>query len=266
MLSLAGFLGEFGSQISAVVITTKLPGQKSNLAGGLRMLRKSGIEYSFFKVLTNVLLSAWLRRRGLPVSTTDVFALRGLNPEIVSCATANCPGVIARIQAHRPEVMLAAGATHIFGNTLLAVPSIGTLNLHPSLLPKHAGVSPQFWALCKGDASTGATLHAMVPKLDAGPIIDQREFSLKDVRTVLDVIARIWDINNQMLLDFFREVTSYDRGRDQDLSKRSYRRNPTAADLREFHARGYKFFNRQGIESLVAPVRTIDSALRTPKS
>ena len=57
---------------------------------------------------------------------------------------------------------------------LLRTARWGALNMHGSLLPKYRGRAPVNWAILNGESSTGATLHYMVSKPDAGPIVAQR--------------------------------------------------------------------------------------------
>ncbi len=55
-----------------------------------------------------------------------------------------------------------------------AVPRRGALNMHGSLLPKYRGRAPVHWAILNGETETGASLHYMVEKPDAGALVDQQ--------------------------------------------------------------------------------------------
>ncbi|MEI8296133.1 MAG: formyltransferase family protein, partial [Alphaproteobacteria bacterium] len=61
---------------------------------------------------------------------------------------------------------------------ILAVPGRGALNIHGSLLPKYRGRCPLNWAIIHGETETGATLHHMIKKADAGDIVDQIAFPI----------------------------------------------------------------------------------------
>jgi methionyl-tRNA formyltransferase len=56
---------------------------------------------------------------------------------------------------------------------LLALPPLGCLNVHPSLLPRGRGPEPIFWTLRRGERETGATVFRMDGRFDAGPIVAQ---------------------------------------------------------------------------------------------
>src|SRR4029078_2750351 len=62
----------------------------------------------------------------------------------------------------------------MLGPALLGVPSRGALNMHGSLLPRYRGRAPVNWAVLHGERETGATLHYMIEKADAGDIVAQQ--------------------------------------------------------------------------------------------
>ena len=64
----------------------------------------------------------------------------------------------------------------------LAVPKLGWLNGHPSLLPRHRGPVPLAWAIRNGDEDFGITFHRMDAELDTGPILAQRVAADRRVR------------------------------------------------------------------------------------
>jgi methionyl-tRNA formyltransferase len=75
----------------------------------------------------------------------------------------------------RPDLVLLAFVTDIIPETLLSVPSLGTLCYHPSLLPRHRGASAINWAIIQGDRRTGLTVFWVDRGIDTGPILLQKE-------------------------------------------------------------------------------------------
>lgn len=262
LLSLNQFIGIYGHFIDLIVVTTKLPGSKSNISGVLKMLHRSGFYYCFFKILINVILPIYLKFRGYPVSVSDGIKLCRLSPKIVACESANLSWVKNEIKSIAPAILITAGATHILDNELLSIPSHAAINLHSSLLPAYAGTAPYFWFLYNLDSLAGATLHIMEPKLDAGPILDQRSFDLKPIDTVLQAMSKIWDINNALLIDFFRSGCSVESTRVQDLSKRSYYREPKKKDVKELLKRGKRLYTIADIKHLLKLVRQIPRQIK----
>jgi methionyl-tRNA formyltransferase len=64
----------------------------------------------------------------------------------------------------------------------LAVPRLGWLNGHPSLLPRHRGPLPVAWAIREGDEEIGITFHRMDAELDTGPILAQRRYPVGELQ------------------------------------------------------------------------------------
>jgi methionyl-tRNA formyltransferase len=68
---------------------------------------------------------------------------------------------------------------------------LGALNLHGSYLPKYRGRVPVNWVVINGESETGATLHYMVEKPDAGDIVDQEKVEIAFTDTALDVFNKV---------------------------------------------------------------------------
>lgn len=89
------------------------------------------------------------------------------------------PATVAELAALRPEVACVACFSRRIPPGLLALPTHGFLNLHPSLLPAYRGPDPLFWVLRDG-AQPGVTLHLMDAGLDTGDIVAQAPLDLPD--------------------------------------------------------------------------------------
>ena len=88
-----------------------------------------------------------------------------VRPEVSS------PATIKRIAALEPELVVSWFWTKRLPRELLAIaPAIG---VHPSLLPRHRGPDPYFWAIDSGDDVTGVTAHMLEPEYDTGAILRQ---------------------------------------------------------------------------------------------
>jgi len=83
------------------------------------------------------------------------------------------PQAIARLRVAAPDLLLSFYYRRVLPEAMLSAPRLGAFNMHGSLLPKFRGRAPVNWAVLKGETSTGATLHAMTTRADAGPIVDQ---------------------------------------------------------------------------------------------
>lgn len=93
--------------------------------------------------------------------------------EVIAPATAADPALAARLRALRPDFLFSFYYRALLPPTLLNCARRGALNMHGSLLPKYRGRAPVNWAILKGERESGATLHYMVERADAGDIVDQ---------------------------------------------------------------------------------------------
>lgn len=70
-----------------------------------------------------------------------------------------------------PELIVVVAYGRILPPDILAVPPLGCVNVHASLLPKYRGAAPINWAMLNGDAETGVSIMYMAEELDAGDVI-----------------------------------------------------------------------------------------------
>jgi len=134
------------------------------------------------------------------------------------------PDTLARrVREAAPDFLFSFYYRRMLPPVLLALAPRGAYNMHGSLLPKHRGRAPVNWAVLLGDTETGATLHEMVAKPDAGRIVDQQAVPIGPDDTALDVFRRVTDAAETVLrrslprlLDGTAEL------RPQDLSRGSY--------------------------------------------
>jgi methionyl-tRNA formyltransferase len=103
----------------------------------------------------------------------------------------NTPEWIERIHALQPDLIFSFYYRHIISEAILREAPLGAYNMHGSLLPKYRGRVPINWAVLHGETETGATLHAMVKRPDAGDIVDQERVPISPDETARDVFAKV---------------------------------------------------------------------------
>lgn len=84
----------------------------------------------------------------------------------------------ARLAALSPDAVIVAAYGQILPQSVLAIPRLGCLNIHASLLPRWRGAAPIQRALLAGDNETGVSLMRMEPGMDTGPVIATRQTSI----------------------------------------------------------------------------------------
>ena len=103
----------------------------------------------------------------------------------------NADDVFARIAASAPDFLFSFYYRSMLKPALLALPRRGALNMHGSLLPKYRGRAPVNWAVLHGERHTGATLHYMTDKPDAGDIVAQQAVPILPDDTAADVLRKV---------------------------------------------------------------------------
>ena len=103
----------------------------------------------------------------------------------------NHPDVVARIRALSPDYFFSFYYRKMLGAELLAVPKRGALNMHGSLLPKYRGRVPINWAVLHGETETGASLHYMDVKPDAGNLVAQTSVPILADDTAHEVFQKV---------------------------------------------------------------------------
>ena len=108
--------------------------------------------------------------------------------------------VRARLAAWSPDVLVVVAYGLILPATVLALPRLGCLNIHASLLPRWRGAAPVQRAILAGDSVTGVTIMSMDEGLDTGPILLTREIAIGSDDTAGSLAATLAGLGAEALL------------------------------------------------------------------
>lgn len=101
------------------------------------------------------------------------------------------PALADAVRAARPDVIFSFYYRAMIPADVLAIAPHGAFNMHGSLLPKYRGRVPVNWAVLHGETETGATLHAMEARPDAGYIVDQTSVPILPDDTAGQVFEKV---------------------------------------------------------------------------
>ncbi|QWE12944.1 formyltransferase [Polynucleobacter sp. AP-Titi-500A-B4] len=128
-----------------------------------------------------------------------------------------------KLAALSPDYIFSFYYRHMIPAQILACSKIAALNMHGSLLPKFRGRAPVNWAILHGETETGATLHVMEVKPDAGDIVGQVAVSIGPDETATDVFGKVSgaavEVMNQALPELIQGKVPR---KPNDLQKGSY--------------------------------------------
>ena len=116
---------------------------------------------------------------------------RRLNIPVHTPESVNTPEWTARIREMRPDIIFSFYYRNMISEEILRIPRLGAFNMHGSLLPKYRGRVPINWAVLHGEKETGATLHRMVKRADAGDIVDREAVPIGPDDTAFDVFNKV---------------------------------------------------------------------------
>lgn len=115
-----------------------------------------------------------------------------------------------------PDLVVCMGFPWKIPADALAVPPLGWINGHPSLLPRHRGPVPLAWAIRQGDEEFGFTFHRMDTGLDTGPILAQRRVPLGEPMEPEALYTQTGPVAMEVLAEALAALAAGDEGRPQE--------------------------------------------------
>ncbi len=105
------------------------------------------------------------------------------------------------VDRYRPDLIVCAGFMRVLSAEVVASRTQKLINIHPSLLPKYAGLHTHQRVLDSGDTEHGASVHFVIPALDAGPVIAQTRIPVLPADTSETLAARLLPAEHRLLVD-----------------------------------------------------------------
>lgn len=130
-------------------------------------------------------------------------------------------GQLDDIKNINPDLIITASFGQIIDKDILDIPKYGSINVHPSLLPKYRGASPIQSTILNGDKEAGVSIYKMDEKMDHGPIFLQQRINcdgLLDYESLEQILA---DLAIEMLVKLIPDIDNLEP-KEQDHSKATY--------------------------------------------
>jgi methionyl-tRNA formyltransferase len=138
---------------------------------------------------------------------------------------------IANIRQIAPQIILSVYYRSLLPDEILKTAPRGAYNIHGSYLPKYRGRAPVNWVLVNGESETGATLHHMTARADAGDIVDQEKVKIDFEDTALTLTRKVSAAARRIIkrsLPLLENGPA--EGAPQDMAASSYFGRRTPAD------------------------------------
>ena len=124
---------------------------------------------------------------------------------------------IEQITELRPDLSVVVAYGHILKREILDLPSLGSVNVHASLLPQLRGAAPVNWAIIRGHEQTGVTVMRMVEAMDAGPIIHQLSEPISDEDSASELMSRLSELGSLALREALGSIKRGDTEEREQL-------------------------------------------------
>jgi methionyl-tRNA formyltransferase len=172
--------------------------------------------------------------RGLTLSPSPVrAAAESLGIPVVTPERASGAEEVERVRSFAPDFLVVVAYGQILSPALLAVPRIGAVNLHFSLLPRHRGAAPVQAAILAGDEMTGVSTMWMTEGLDEGPVILERPEPIRPDDNTETLGARLAVIGAELLAESLELSMRGEAARhEQDHGRATYAPKVKTADAR----------------------------------
>jgi len=130
---------------------------------------------------------------------------------------------VEMIRKASPEVIFSFYYRKLLGRDILMIPSLGSFNLHGSMLPAYRGRCPGNWVLVNGERRTGVTLHHIIEAPDAGDIVGQKEVAIEFEDTAYTLYQKLCAKAKELLEEALPLIKQGRAPRQaQDLKQGSY--------------------------------------------
>ena len=123
-----------------------------------------------------------------------------LNPSRVNL------NVINEIKLISPDIIFSIYYRKILPKSILDLPKLGCINIHPSMLPAYRGPVPTAWAIENGETNFGITIHYMDQGIDTGDILVQEKYEIIDDETGFELYTRAMKLGAKLLEDNFDNI------------------------------------------------------------
>jgi methionyl-tRNA formyltransferase len=114
--------------------------------------------------------------------------------------------VLAELRSQQADAFVVVAYGQILSPEILAMPRLGCINAHGSLLPKYRGAAPIQWSLYHGDRETGVTTMLMDAGMDTGPMLMKQSIPVGLLENTADLAVRLAEVSANLLVETLQNL------------------------------------------------------------
>ncbi|MGD1914906.1 MAG: methionyl-tRNA formyltransferase [Phycisphaerales bacterium] len=235
------YLREHASTTAGVNVQSVQQGKRTPFETALDLYKLYGFRYFQWKLRRYMWrkVVSKLPFGGSNMSGASVAAKYGVPVQVAG--DVNAESFRSMLRDEGVEFIVSISGTQLYRKALRQQTEYGIVNCHGALLPKYRGLMPSFWTLANGEKEGGVSVHYVDAKLDNGPIIVQKKYTIHAHDTLEDIMARGKDLAAEAILE---SVAAVEYG-PHDLipnpeSDMTHFSMPTRDDVRRLRSHGHR--------------------------
>jgi phosphoribosylglycinamide formyltransferase-1 len=180
-------------------VAVLISGRGSNLGS---LIDAQDGSYKIIHVISNIAGAGGLDRAAAAGIATSVIPHAGKSREVFDAE------VDAALRGVNADIVVLAGFMRILSDGFVRGWEGKLINIHPSLLPAYKGTKVHARVIAAKETTSGASVHFVVPELDAGPVIAQASVSVHPSDTPDDLAARVLEIEHKLYAEALKLLAS----------------------------------------------------------
>ncbi len=186
-----------------------LLGRGQMLANIIEAVRESDVEIAgVFRYERTLFSGVKLFFNDLFKTSYDLTLIKKYKLPEVKCKSANSEDFRNYILKTNADLIMVGTWREKLKKETFSMPRIGTVNIHPSLLPRYRGPNPYMQVILNGEKKTGVTLHLMDENIDTGAILLQKEVDILPSDTGKELRERAFSATRELAREFLVKIQS----------------------------------------------------------
>lgn len=235
------YLSEFASSTAGINIQGNNQGKRTLLQTARDLYKVYGANYFLYKV--RQLVSNKIKSKFFGGESSVAAIAKKHNVPVHRTADVNSEEFRTLLRDLGVEFIVSISGTQLYKKDLRMQTPFGIVNCHGALLPKYRGLMPSFWTLANNEPAGGVSVHFVDRKLDNGPIVVQKRYTIEKSDTLENIMARGKAIAAEAIVECVKLVEAGDPPlMPNPEAEQSHFAMPTAADVARFRSFGRRFY------------------------